>query len=91
MVGGVYVQRNAKRTCLKVISRKVTHMPIQGAFLEKMGAGKLAKNTPVSVQIVCQSAKVWDFDEKRLHLASIYPGFENTIYVSGLLRKHELK
>ena len=34
-----------------------------------------AKNTPnvpnFSAQIVCPSPKVWDFDEKRLHWASV--------------------
>ena len=37
----------------------------------KMGADKLFKNisnaSTLSAQIVCQSSKVWNFDEKRLH------------------------
>ena len=42
----------------------------QGTHCTKMGADKLAENTP-NAQIVCQSPKVWDFDEKRLHWASV--------------------
>ena len=40
-----------------------------------MGADKLLENTQMSqnlsAQIVCQSPKNWDFDEKRLHWASV--------------------
>jgi hypothetical protein len=36
----------------------------------KMGADKLAENTPNAQKLVCPSPKVWDFDEKRLHWAS---------------------
>jgi hypothetical protein len=40
-----------------------------------MGADKSTKNTPnaqhLSAQIVCSSPKVLDFDEKRLHWASV--------------------
>ena len=37
-----------------------------------MGADKSAKIPQnVSAQIVCPSPKVWDFDEKRLHWASV--------------------
>jgi hypothetical protein len=32
----------------------------------------------VSAQIVCQSPKVWDFDEKRLHWASVVCVFDAT-------------
>ena len=46
----------------------------QGTHCTNMGADKLAENTPnaqnLSAQIVCPSPKVWDFDEKRLYLAS---------------------
>ena len=45
------------------------------------GADKSAENTPnapkLSVQIVCTSPKVWDFDEKRLHWASVVLGYVN--------------
>ena len=40
-----------------------------------MSADKSAENTPnalkLSAQIDCPSPKVWDFDEKRLHWASV--------------------
>ena len=38
-----------------------------------MGADKFAQNTPnaPNAQIVCSSPKVRDFDEKRLHWASV--------------------
>ena len=36
-----------------------------------MGADKCQMPENLSAQIVCPSPKVWDFDEKRLHLASI--------------------
>ena len=43
----------------------------QGTHSTKMGADNSAENTPnapkLSVQIVCPSPKVWDFDEKMLH------------------------
>ena len=34
---------------------------------------QMAQN--LSAQIVCPSRKVWDFDEKRLHWASVVRGF----------------
>ena len=41
----------------------------------KMGADKFLENTQMpqnlSAQIVSQSPKVWDFDEKKLHWASV--------------------
>ena len=41
-------------------------------LLIRPSADKSAKNTPnLSAQIVCPSPKVWDFDEKRLHWASV--------------------
>ena len=44
----------------------------QGTHSTKMGADKSAKNTQkLSTQIICPSPKVWDFDEKRLHWASV--------------------
>ena len=56
----------------------------QGTHSTKMGADKLAQNTPnaseglwlrwsgpLSAQIVCPSPKIWDIDEKRLYLASV--------------------
>ena len=37
-----------------------------------MGADKSAENAQnLSAQIVCPSPKVWNFDEKRLHWASV--------------------
>ena len=40
-----------------------------------MGADKSAENTQIpqnlSAQFVCPNPKVWDFDEKRLHWASV--------------------
>ena len=45
----------------------------QGTHYTKMGADKSAEKIPknLSAQIVCPSPKVWDFDEKRLHWASV--------------------
>ena len=37
----------------------------------KMGADKLAKNTPNAPIFICPSPKVWDFNEKMLHWASV--------------------
>ena len=52
----------------------------------KMGAEKLAENTrnapKLFAQIVCPSPKVWDFDEKSLHWASVVRGQNH--YFSGL-------
>ena len=39
-----------------------------------MGADKSAKNTPNAPKFICPSPKVWDFDEKRLHRASVVCG-----------------
>ena len=47
----------------------------QGTHCTKMGADSLAENTPnLSAQFVCLSPKVWYFDEKRLHWASVVRG-----------------
>jgi hypothetical protein len=41
----------------------------KGTHCTKMGADKLAENTPnLSAQNVCPKPKVWDFDEKRLQI-----------------------
>ena len=36
-----------------------------------MGADKLVKNTTNAPKCICPSPNVWDFDEKRLHWASV--------------------
>ena len=41
----------------------------------KMGADKLAKNSPNAQKFICPSPKVWDFDEKRLHWVSVVRAF----------------
>jgi hypothetical protein len=50
----------------------------QGTHSTKIGADKLTEIPQMpqnlSVQIVCPSPKVWDFKEKRLHLASVVRG-----------------
>ena len=47
----------------------------QGTHITKKGDDKSAENTPnalnLSAKIVCPCPKVWDFDEKRLHWASV--------------------
>ena len=47
----------------------------QGTHCTKMGADSSAENTPnaleLSAQFVCPSPKVLDFNEKRLHWASV--------------------
>ena len=40
----------------------------------KMGADKLAKNTQNAPKFICPNQKVWDFDEKRFHLATVVCG-----------------
>ena len=42
-----------------------------GTHSTKIGADKLAQNTPNAPKLICPSPKVWDFDEKRLHWAFI--------------------
>ena len=37
----------------------------------KMGAKKSTENTSNAPNFICPSPKVWDFDEKRLHWASV--------------------
>ena len=44
----------------------------QGTHCNKIVADKLAENTP-NAQIVCQSPKVWDFDEKKAPLGVCSP------------------
>ena len=50
----------------------------QGTHSTKMSAYKLAENNPnapnLSDQIVCPSPRVWDFNEKSLHWASVVRG-----------------
>ena len=36
----------------------------------------------IIAQIVCPRPKVWDFDEKRLHWASVVRVFEDVMYVT---------
>ena len=47
-----------------------------------MVADKLAENTPnaqiLSAQIVCPSPRVWNFNEKKLHWASLVRGGRHT-------------
>ena len=43
----------------------------QGTHCTKMGADKLAENTPNAPKFICPSPNVWDFNEKRLHWASV--------------------
>ena len=43
----------------------------KGLTVPKMGADKLAENTPNAPKLICPSPKVWDFDEKRIHCASV--------------------
>ena len=39
----------------------------------------------LSAQIVCPSPKVWDFDEKRLHWASVVRGKKNDLILNNYL------
>ena len=41
----------------------------------------------LSAQIVCPSPKVWDFDEKRLHWASVVRAFAYLITCTALYKK----
>ena len=47
----------------------------QGTLSTKISADKSPENTPIAKtylpKIVCPSPRVWDFDEKRLHWASV--------------------
>ena len=58
-----------------------------GTHSTKMGADKLAKNTPNAPKcicpIFCPSPKVWDFDEKRLHRASVVCVHNQSLAVWG--------
>ena len=36
-----------------------------------MGADSLTQNTPNHLKFICPSPNVWDFNEKRLHWASV--------------------
>ena len=36
-----------------------------------MGTNELTENTPNAPKFVCPTPKVWDFHEKRLHMASV--------------------
>ena len=49
----------------------------------KMGVDKLFKNTPNAPKFICP--KVWDFDEKRLHWASVVRAIK---HVRMLVAKH---
>ena len=46
----------------------------QGTICTKMGADSLAKNSPNAPEFVCPSSKVLNFNEKRLHWASVVRG-----------------
>ena len=37
----------------------------------KLGVDKSAENTPNAPKFICPSPKVWDFNDKRLHCASV--------------------
>ena len=54
----------------------------QGTHSTKMGADKSAENTPNPPKFNCPRPKVWDFDEKRLHWASVVRVFEDVMYVT---------
>ena len=48
----------------------------QGTHCTKMSADILAENTPNTPKYICPSPKVWNFNEKRLHLASVVRDYE---------------
>ena len=58
----------------------------QGTPCTKMGADKLAENTPNDPKFICLNClprpKVWDFDEKRLHWAPVVRG----LWQNGFVR-----
>ena len=43
----------------------------QNTHSTKMGADKSAERTPNAPKFISPIPKVWDFDEKRLHWASV--------------------
>ena len=45
-----------------------------GQKCTKMDPDSLAKNTPNDLEFICQSPKILDFNEKRLHWASVVRG-----------------
>ena len=57
----------------------------QGTHSTKMGAYKSAENTPnaqnLSVQFICPSPKVWDFNEKRLFWAFVVRGSPQDLHM----------
>ena len=58
-----------------------------GTHSTKIGADKLAQNTPNAPKLICPSPKVWDFDEKRLHWASVVRGVYDAGTTLGFLFK----
>ena len=46
-----------------------------------MGADSLAENTPNTPEFICPSPKVLDFNEKRLHWASVVRAYAYVLYV----------
>ena len=57
-----------------------------------MGADSLAENTQNAQEFVCASPKVLDFNEKRLHLASVVRGPSKgaQLQIGGLAAKSEI-
>ena len=45
-----------------------------------MGAGNSAERIPNGPKLICPSPKVWDFDEKRLHWASVVRVVGHKVY-----------
>ena len=44
-----------------------------------MGSDKSAENTPNVLKFICPNPKVWDFDEERLHWASVVRGLNKRV------------
>ena len=54
--------------------KNIGHPNGQGTHSTKMDADSSAENTPNAPTFICPSPKIWDFDEKRLHWASVVRG-----------------
>ena len=56
----------------------------------KMGAKKSTENTSNAPNFICPSPKVWDFDEKRLHWASIVRVYAYSFVSTRVMKLHSV-
>ena len=66
---------------------KIVKRPCSLNRYYRVGADKSARNTP---KFICPSSKVWDFDEKRLHWASVVRVWMHVQSGEALLRHNNI-